>query len=662
MLVLISCAFLLSPAANAWEFAGWYGGGCYPSLATHPSKLGVLLLSSDVAGVWRSEDRGDNWTPSSRGLGNLNVAVLAMGENIAYAGTQSGLFKSVDGGKTWVDDSRGVKFRFERPGSHRGVHIVPGQDSHILVGDRSGQVYVSSLDGQRWDRLGDKPFGDIAIDVVAYSKKYSLYLATSKKGIALYDLTDKKWIAVPEPVNDLILDKDDTIYIASGNEIAYSIDGAKNWIRSQAVDKGIIDRIAIKKGPDSLELVAGIRQDWAGTVQVTRDLKTWVKPVESVTADKINNPTRAWASGFQKPTSVSFDPHNDQSLYYTDWWGVWRSDDDGKTWHEIVKGSANASGSDMIIDGAGTIYAASMDQGLLVSKDGGASYKTLLPNTQFPEGGHAWRIAQTASGKLVTTFTPWNRQVFEVMTGKKESFTQKSSEGLPTNIPAQNAMWGRGYPRAMAVDSESPNRIYIGIDGDDGGGLFVSEDAGVHWQKLANQPGSLRIYNGLVAAGDKLYWGASGKGGGVYVSEDRGKTWVNRVSKLSWVFDLLRTEKGVVFAAGGDGKAAIFRSKDDGKTWAKVYSEAGTGACEALAVHPANPNVVAAGVVGWNGTSGGRVILSKDGGDTWVDITNDLPESSGPAAIAFDTNKNNIFVMLYAGSVYKMKMDGHNDV
>ena len=55
---LAACLILALSAAQHWEFAGWYGG-CYPDLEPDPSTPGRLYLSSDVAGIWRSDDRGD---------------------------------------------------------------------------------------------------------------------------------------------------------------------------------------------------------------------------------------------------------------------------------------------------------------------------------------------------------------------------------------------------------------------------------------------------------------------------------------------------------------------------------------------------------------------------------------------------------------------------
>jgi hypothetical protein len=36
-----------------WEFAGWYGGGCFPNIEFDPNVKNRVYLTSDVAGLWR---------------------------------------------------------------------------------------------------------------------------------------------------------------------------------------------------------------------------------------------------------------------------------------------------------------------------------------------------------------------------------------------------------------------------------------------------------------------------------------------------------------------------------------------------------------------------------------------------------------------------------
>jgi len=70
---------------------------------------------------------------------------------------------------------------------------------------------------------------------------------------------------------------------------------------------------------------------------------------------------------------------------------------------------------------------------------------------------------------------------------------------------------------------------------------------------------------------------------------------------------------GEVWAGGETGIFApwIAKSKDEGKTWEVFYPDlSGDNACDALVIHPDNPNVVYAGMEG-------AVLKTIDGGETW---------------------------------------------
>jgi photosystem II stability/assembly factor-like uncharacterized protein len=62
---------------------------------------------------------------------------------------------------------------------------------------------------------------------------------------------------------------------------------------------------------------------------------------------------------------------------------------------------------------------------------------------------------------------------------------------------------------------------------------------------------------------------------------------------------------------------------------------------------------MALSIIHWGGASGGKIYLTEDGGKSWEDITGDLPEGSGVAAMAFDLKNGSLYISQYAGSVYK---------
>ena len=121
-----------------------------------------------------------------------------------------------------------------------------------------------------------------------------------------------------------------------------------------------------------------------------------------------------------------------------------------------------------------------------------------------------------------------------------------------------------------------------------------------------------------------IYAGAQGEG--VLRSDDRGKSWRPAGMQGQIVKSLAASphESGTIYA--GTKPAYLFVSRDGGQTWAELkgfrripfrwwwFSPAekpGTAYIQAVAISPADPNVILAGI------EFGAVVRSTDGGQTW---------------------------------------------
>ncbi|HSR67119.1 MAG TPA: glycosyl hydrolase [Acidobacteriota bacterium] len=199
--------------------------------------------------------------------------------------------------------------------------------------------------------------------------------------------------------------------------------------------------------------------------------------------------------------------------------------------------------------------------------------------------------------------------------------------------------------------------------GTTGGGVWKTLDGGDSWRNVSDgfiQSGSI----GAVAVADSdpnvVYVGTgeapfrgvmSSSGDGVYKSTDAGKTWTHagleKTRQISAVRIHPRDSDLVYVAAqgspwGDSEERGIYRSRDGGASWEKVlYVDQRSGASD-LSMDPTNPRILYAAFWDhrrkpWRVFSGGPgsgIHKSSDGGDTWEQLGEGLPDQMGKIGVA----------------------------
>ncbi len=668
-LFLFTAVNLFAQENPHWEFVGWEGGGCFPNLEWDPLVKDRVYLTSDVAGIWRSDDLGENWHFATQGLKNLLVAAIAVApsdSNMLYAATAGGIYVSRDAGASWSEtDNAHKQIKFQRPKNYRPIAISSKDPLNLCIATQSGEDFCSTDGGEHWQKLGLGQQENLTVIYFDHDEKNILTGGTS--GFQKYDLKEQKWSEINgdlKGLTDIIVSKSEAknLYAAANGDLWISDDEGVSWKKTTGKHEGKIFRLAVVED-GTIKIFAAVNQGWKGKILVSKDFgATWNTEVEKITPDKQADPTRMWAGLSGKIASLKKDPFAKNVLFRTDWWGIFRSDDGGVTWTEKIRGAPNSVGSDIVVT-ADSILVSTMDNGLLKSFDEGQSYHALFPSFQYDpqKAGHVWRVIVPAENRIVATSSPWSESINQVIVSEDGGVNFKIvADGLPGRRPIKNTLWGQGYPRALTYDPQNPMQIYLGIDGDDGGGLYISEDGGYSWGRSAGQPEGLQIYNALAVDPtdtQRIFWGSVGKHGGVYVSSDRGKTWERIFKQMSSVFDLAIAPEGTIFAAGNIAGPAVFVSHDHGQTWRKSISFTSNAAADALAIDPTNGKRIAFSTVFWSMGAPGKVYFSSDGGKEWSDITADLPPGSGAAAAIFSPDGKYLYITLYSGSVYRCKIN-----
>ncbi len=202
----------------------------------------------------------------------------------------------------------------------------------------------------------------------------------------------------------------------------------------------------------------------------------------------------------------------------------------------------------------------------------------------------------------------------------------------------------------IAVVESKPQIFYVGTGT---GGVWKTENHGTSWTPVFDdQPASSIGAVTLDQSNPNLVWvgtgepqnrQSSGWGNGVYKSVDGGRTWqhmgLEGSKHVGRILIHPRNPDVVYVAAVGDlwgpnEERGVFRTQDGGESWEKVlYIDEDTGAID-MAMDPSDPNTVFAGMyqrrrTGWGFNGGGPgsgLYRTLDGGDTWTELTEGLPD------------------------------------
>ncbi|HSI09163.1 MAG: WD40/YVTN/BNR-like repeat-containing protein [Rariglobus sp.] len=532
-----------------------------------------------------------------------------------------------------------------------------GKEAKLTVRDFAADKKVQSYGNVR---LGEAAAGGAVSSVVVCSSNPSKVLAaTSDTGLLLSDDKGETWRPLPTPTKALHAAFDpanaSVIYGAFATDgIHKSTDGGVTWTKVSAglASKFSAREVAVNTTNSNEVYIIGA-DGWNGDFYYSTDAAaTWTLS-RSMKTDLAIDPTLPGdgsKGALSAPTNLTMNPKNPKELFISANWRPAYSADGGRTWEERVKGADITVQTDIRFSGDRT-YVSAMDEGTFMSEDQGKTWKQLWPLKYDGEfSGHNWRLAvNKVNGvdRIIATVSPWtgkNKVMIAISEDGGKTY-KTTTAGLPTYEITANTMWGRGYPRALAVDPTNPMTVYLGIDGDptegkSGGGVFKSVDGGYTWKQLPNQPGSRRMYYGLAidpTNPKRIIWGGFGTNGGVYISEDGGDSWNYAFKQDQYLFNVHAAADGTLYAGGNN----LWRSTDHGKTWKAITQLKGRSVV-GIEVDPRDLKTIWISAVTWDGSSEGDVYKSTDGGATWTDFTGNIQHRK-PQVLRFNPKTNELW-------------------
>lgn len=120
-----------------------------------------MYLGGDVVGMYKSTDRGKNWSFINNGLNNYQmygVAIAPSSPRTVYAMSLNGIVKTTNGGESWTPLAKtlrggGLNISAKRGPTVRPIAIHPGNPDVVYAGSGEGNAYMTSDGGNSWTEL-----------------------------------------------------------------------------------------------------------------------------------------------------------------------------------------------------------------------------------------------------------------------------------------------------------------------------------------------------------------------------------------------------------------------------------------------------------------------------------------------------------------------------
>ncbi len=558
-----------------WRMIGPHRGGRTVGAVGVPQQPNVFYIGVNNGGVWKTTDYGRTWDPifDDQPTGSIgDVVVSPSNPDVIYVGSGEGLqrpdlsvgngmYKSTDAGKTWTH------LGLDNVQQIGGLAIDPKNENRVFVAalghpygpNTERGVYRTIDGGKTWEKVLYKDENTGAVQVTFDPKNADIvyaYMWAARQG----PWENGKWNGAE-----------------SG--LYKSTDGGNTW---KKLTKGLpttkegLSRIGFGIAPsDPQRLYATVDCVNHGGIYRSNDGgESWML---------MSKDERYWGRG-EDFAEIKVDPLNADIVYTADV-VVWRSDDGAKTWNAFRGAPGGDDYHRLWINPANPkIILIASDQGAIITVNGGQTFSS-------------WYNQPTAQMYHVSTD---NAFPYNVYSGQQESgsvgISSRGNDGQITfhewhPVGAQEY----GY---IAADPLDPNIIY-------GGKLSRFDKRTGQVQNI--EPEALRSgkYR-FIRTAPVLFSPVDNKtlfyaGNVLFKTLNGGKNW--RVISP----DLSRESWDVPATVG------IYTSDDPDKYREKKMPR--RGVIYTVAPSPKDINTI------WCGTDDGLIHITKDGGKTWKNVT-----------------------------------------
>ncbi|MFN2544267.1 MAG: WD40/YVTN/BNR-like repeat-containing protein [Actinomycetota bacterium] len=352
--------FKTADGGRSWTESELRPDATATALAADPTDPSRLYSGSSAQGVYRSVDGAATWSPTE-GFDASTVTAIAVDpvdSDVVVAGTEAdGVFRSEDGGETWAAPDDAALGTFE-------VNAIQWMDGLVYLGTSSGP-YRSEDRGLTWVPIGGDVLADAFVTAIAadptdasviYAGTGGGLLKTTDSGKTWHDttsdLTGHEGFALP--VTSIAIDPDDPDRLLlgtwwKGSDLFRSTDAAETW-------SSVGNSLPSTYGP----LISTVTLDPAdpGTIYVGLDRGVFKSTDEGQSWHRSSHGLPHWT----RPLAIVVDPNSPPKIYVATEYGVFRSADAGARWTPMNSGLRTRSVDALSISGS-TLYAGTVGSG-----------------------------------------------------------------------------------------------------------------------------------------------------------------------------------------------------------------------------------------------------------------------------------------------------------
>lgn len=214
-----------------------------------------------------------------------------------------------------------------------------------------------------------------------------------------------------------------------------------------------------------------------------------------------------------------------------------------------------------------------------------------------------------------------------------------------------------GDARSLAYDAHNPDHIFLGTST---GQMFVSNDGGHNWSRLAHLGGDDYVLDHIVVDpqdSNRVYvsaWSTSSQQlGEIFRTSDGGRTWQTLPAMHGQsirAMAMFRGNSNVLVTGSLNG---VYRTNDGGNTWEHLSSNSSEiKNIESIAVDPKDPNTIYAGTwhLAWK---------TSDAGANWQHINKGMIDDSDVFSVIVDHDNPQVVFASACSGIYKSENAGN---